>query len=212
MSGHAYAEYDITSCDCVVPLPEELDDDPFPGEAFADAINVFESSDIRSGQTVAIVGGGFMGLLLTQLAADRGAHVAVLSRRRFELDYAESMDAEESVLLSADGQDARRALRINGGEPFDRVIETSGTQPALCLARQLCADNAGLVIAGEPCGGARDRYVKGVRRAIQAALEGRLDPFPLLSHKVSMRSLDSGFELTRVRPEGFIKALLVHEE
>jgi threonine dehydrogenase-like Zn-dependent dehydrogenase len=211
MSGHAYAEYDITSRDCVVPLPEELDDEPFPGEAFADAMNVFERSDIRSGHTVAIVGGGFTGLLLTQLAADRGAHVALLSDRRFELECADSMDAEESVLLSADGKDARRALRINGAEPFDRVIETAGSQAALDLAKQLCADHAGLVIAGEPCGGAPDRYVKGVHRAIQAALEGRLDPFPLLSHSVSMRSLDHGFDLTRARPEGFIKALLVHE-
>lgn len=212
MSGHAYAQYDITSRDRVIPLPQELDDEPFPGEAFADAMNLFERSDIHCGHTVAIVGGGFVGLLLTQLAADRGAHVVVLSRRPFELDYAESMDAEDSVLIRGDGSDAERALRTNGGAGFDRVIEVAGTQPALDLAGLLCAEHAGLVSAGDICGGAPDRYVEGVQRAIRAALEGRLDPFPLMSHSVSMRSLDRGFELTLERPEGFVKALLVHED
>ncbi len=157
------------------------------------------------------VDGGFVGLLLTQLAADRGAHAIVLSRQPFELECAESMEAEESVLIRADGSDAERALRTNGGAGFDRVIETAGTQFALDLAKQLCAERACLVTAGDICGDPRDRYIKGVQRAIQAALEGRLDPFPLISHSVSMRSLDRGFELTRERPEGFVKAVLIHE-
>lgn len=209
MSGHAYAQYDITSRDRVVPLPEELDNEPFPGEAFAAAMNIFQRSDIRSGDTVAIVGGGFLGLLLTQLAADQGAHVVVLSCRPFELECAEAMDAEESVLILGDGSDAIRALRTNGGERFDRVIEIAGAHFASNLAGELCAERGRVVAAAEICGNARDRYVKGVQSAIQAALEGRLDPFPLMSHRVSMRSLDAGFELTRERPDGFVKALLI---
>jgi threonine dehydrogenase-like Zn-dependent dehydrogenase len=211
MSGHAYAQYDITSRDRVVVLPEELDDEPFPGEPFADAMNVFQRSDIRSGQTVAIVGGGFVGLLLTQLAADQGAHVVMLSRRQFELECAEAMDAEESMLIRGDGSDAERALLRNGGKCFDRVIEIAGTQLAFDLAGRLCAERTGLVTASDSCAGDPERYVTGVQSAIQAALEGRLDPFPLLSHSVSMRSLDEGFELTRERPEGFVKALLIQQ-
>jgi threonine dehydrogenase-like Zn-dependent dehydrogenase len=212
MSGHAYAQYDIAPRDRVVALPEELDDEPFPGEPFADAMNVFQRSDIRSGHTVAIVGGGFLGLLLTQLAADQGAHVVMLSRRPFELECAEAMDAEESMLIRDDGSDAERALLRNGGKRFDRVIEVNGTQLTFDLAGQLCAERAGLVSARDSCADDRERYVTGVQNAIQAALEGRLDPFPLMSHSVSMRSLDSGFELTRARPEGFVKALLIQEK
>jgi threonine dehydrogenase-like Zn-dependent dehydrogenase len=223
-SGHAFAQFDITSRNCVVPLPEELDDEPFPGEAFAHAMNVIERSDIRAGHKVAIVGGGFVGLLLTQLAADKGAHVVVLSRRPFALGLAESMEADETVLLRCDGGDANRAMRASGGDGFDRVIETSGTQAALHLARQICAEHGRLVIAGDPPerpesgliveqapGRSAERYVSGVQKAIQAMLEGQLDPFPLLSHTVSLGSLDVGFRLTRERPEGFVKALLLHE-
>jgi threonine dehydrogenase-like Zn-dependent dehydrogenase len=233
MSGRAYAEYDVTSRDCVVTLPEELDDEPFPGEPFGCAMNIFERSDIRGGHSVAIVGAGFLGLLLTQLAADAGAHVVVLSRREYALQLALSMEAEDVVVTRDDGKDAERALRLTGGVGFDRVIEVSGVQSSLDLASAITAEYARLIIAGYHQDGLRqvnmqqwnwrgldvvnahersnERYVAGVRKAVQAALEGRLDPFPLLTHTVSLASLDRGFNLMRDRPEGFIKALLLNE-
>ncbi len=233
MSSHAYAEYDVTTRDCVVPLPEELDDEPFPGEPFGTAINIFERSAIRKGDTVAIVGAGFVGLLLTQLAADAGAHPVVLSQRSFALELALAMEAEETLVTLGDGRDAERALRITQGIGFDRVIELVGTRSALDLASAICAERARLVIAGRPSNdarpadtilwswrglevihateGSRHRFVSDVTKAIQAALEGRLDPFPLFTHTVAMSSLDRGFMLTRERPDGFVKALLLNE-
>lgn len=233
ISAHAYAEYDLASRDCVVPLPEELDDEPFPGEPFGCAMNIFERSDIRAGQTVAVVGAGFLGLLLTQLAADAGAHVVVLSHREFALQLALTMEAEEVFTTLDDGRDVERAMRIVSGEGFDRVIEVAGTQAALDLASAITAEHARLIIAGYHQDGTRqvnmqqwnwrgldvvnahertrDRYVTGVQRAILAALEGRLDPFPLLTHTVSLGSLDVGYKLMRERPDGFVKALLLNE-
>lgn len=234
MSSRAYAEYDVTTRNCVVPLPEELDDEPFPGEPFGSAINIFEHSDIREGNSVAIVGAGFLGLLLTQLAADAGAHPVVLSHRSFALELAMSMDAEETLVTTDDGRDAQRALRITNGIGFDRVIELAGTRSALDLASAICAEQARLVIRDHPpsdmrhantvlwtCRGldvvhapgrSRDRFVSDVEKAIQAALEGRLDPFPLLTHTVVLNCLDRGFMLMRERPDGFVKALLLHEQ
>lgn len=233
MSGHAFAEYDIASRDCVVPLPEELDDEPFPGEPFGCVMNIFERSEIRSGQLVAIVGGGFIGLLLTQLASDAGAHAVVLSHREFALQLALSMGAEEAIATKGDGRDAERALQVTDGRGYERVIEASGLQSSLDLASEITAERARLVIAGYHQDGLRqvnmqqwnwrgldvinahertmDRYVAGVNKAIQAALAGRLDPFPLLTHAVSLGTLDHGFRLMRDRPEGFVKALMVNE-
>lgn len=233
LSAHAYAEYDVASRDYVVPLPEELDDEPFPGEPFGSVMNIFERSDIHRGQCVAIVGGGFRGLLLTQLAADAGAYVVMLSHREFSLQLALTMDAEETVATRDDGNDAERALQITSGRGFDRVIEVSGLQSALNLAGEITAEHARLIIAGhrqdgprhvnmpqwswrgldviDAHAGATDRYVAGVQKAIQAALEGRLDPFPLLTHTVSLGAMDHGFELMRERPEGFVKALLLND-
>ena len=55
----------------LVSLPPELDGRPFPGEAVGCAMNVFARSGIRTGDEVAVVGAGFLGLLLVQLAVGR---------------------------------------------------------------------------------------------------------------------------------------------
>jgi D-arabinose 1-dehydrogenase-like Zn-dependent alcohol dehydrogenase len=68
LSYHAYAEYDVADADSVVKLPPELDGVPFPGEPLGCAVNVFRRSDVQSGQTVAVVGVGFLGAQLVRLA------------------------------------------------------------------------------------------------------------------------------------------------
>src|SRR5262249_44856135 len=55
LSERAYAEYDVADAASLVPLPRSLEGTPVPGEALGCAINVFQRSDIRAGQSVAIV-------------------------------------------------------------------------------------------------------------------------------------------------------------
>src|SRR5690606_11487293 len=86
LSDHAYAEYDVTPHEKVVALPNELNDEPFPAEPLGCAMNIFARSGVRPGHTVAIVGIGFLGALLTRLAPNIGARVIAISRRTFSLD------------------------------------------------------------------------------------------------------------------------------
>src|SRR5215213_8306067 len=59
LSYKAYAAYDLADADAVVPLPNTLAGQPFPGEPLGCAMNILRRSDIVAGQTVAIVGIGF---------------------------------------------------------------------------------------------------------------------------------------------------------
>ena len=228
ISGNAYAEFDVASRQSVVRLPAELDALPFPGEPLGCAMNIFERSDVGNGQTVAVVGAGFMGLLLIQLCAKAGAHVVAISRRDQALQLAADAGAHDSV--RADPHDAviGQALSLTDGRGYDRVIETGGVQATLDLAGALVAEYGRLIIAGYHQDGLRtidlqqwnwraidvvnaherspERYASGVERAIAAVLDGRLDPFPLLTHPVPLDALDLGFELAQTRPEGFMKA------
>src|SRR5437763_5984424 len=68
LSNHAYAEYDVCDSSSAVKLPRTFVDQPFPGEPLACAMNIFHRSNIGRDHTVAIVGIGFLGALLTQLA------------------------------------------------------------------------------------------------------------------------------------------------
>src|SRR3712207_5993828 len=97
LSYKSYAEYDLADADAVVRLPDSLNGQPFPGEPLGCAMNIFRRSDIAPGQTVAIVGIGFLGALLTRLATDAGARVIAISRRAFSLDVAREMGAAETI-------------------------------------------------------------------------------------------------------------------
>ncbi|MBW3654455.1 MAG: alcohol dehydrogenase catalytic domain-containing protein, partial [Actinobacteria bacterium] len=128
LTAHAHAAYDIADEDAVVPLPRELDGHPFPGEALACAMNVFRRSEIRAGHTVAIVGVGFLGALLTRLAADAGARVVAIARRRTALDAAATMGATECVEFANADAVVADVVSLTDGELCDRVIEVTGKQ------------------------------------------------------------------------------------
>ena len=81
LSFHAYAQYDVADAATLVPLPPALSGKPSPGEPLACAMNILGRSDIARGQTVAVIGIGFLGALLTSLAVHAGARVVAVSRR-----------------------------------------------------------------------------------------------------------------------------------
>ncbi len=234
ISQHAFANFDVAPRAAVVKLPRALDAAPFPGEAIGCAMNIFERSDLRAGASVAIVGGGFLGILLTQLAAHAGCDVVVLSHREYSLGIAERAGATHVIATTDVRAATTRAMALSGGRGFDRVIEAAGVQSTLDLASALTAERARLVIAGYHQDGLRqvnvqawnwrgidvvnaherslERYTAGVRAAIGAVLEGRIDPASLLTHALPLSELARAFELTRTRPDGFVKAVVTMEE
>src|SRR5204863_332148 len=76
----------------------------FPGEALACAMNIFARARIEPGQDVAIVGVGFLGSILTKLAADAGARVIGISRRAFALETAQRFGAAHVLPLAERGE------------------------------------------------------------------------------------------------------------
>src|SRR5215218_90884 len=193
LSYRAYSDFDVACADAVVPLPTALDGVPFPGEALGCAVNVFRRSDVHPGQTVAVVGVGFLGALLVQLAARAGAEVLAVSRRHAALDVAHAM-----------GASATRSLGDRDFEECDRVIEAAGKQETLDAAARMTGTRARLVIAGFHQDGERtvdmqmwnwkgldvvnahERdprvYLEGIREAVRLVAEGELDPSPLYTH------------------------------
>jgi threonine dehydrogenase-like Zn-dependent dehydrogenase len=216
LSQRAYADADIASAAATVPLPAEFDGEPFPGEPLGCAMNIFDRSAIARGQSVAIV----------------GTDVVAISRRRYALDLARARGAR-AALSSVDDDAAQRALALTGGKGFDRVIEAAGEQGTLDMASALVAEHGRLVIAGYHQDGSRrvdmqswnwrgidvinahertvERQVNGIRAAVAAILAGRLDPFGLFTHRLPLASLGAALELTRTRPDGFVKAVVLCE-
>ena len=227
ISSHGYAEYDFASASQVVQLPAALSEQQVPAEALGCAVNIFKRSAIMPDQTVAIVGVGFLGTLLTQLAVATGARVFAISRRRSSLQRAEQMGAAGAIKTDHAVEVMKRLTHDRG---CDCVIEAAGTQESLDLASELTAERGRLVIAGYHQDGPRQVnmqlwnwrgldvinaherdphvYVEGMRGAILAIQAGLMDPMPLYTHRFTLDELPRAFEMLAGSPEGFIKGVI----
>ena len=231
LTYHAYASHDFASADMVVRLPPSLDGLPFPGEPLGCAMNIFKRADIRSGQTVAIVGIGFLGALLTQLAAKAGARVIAISRRPQSLEVAKRFGAAETIAMDDHWRIIENVKALTDGRFCDRVVEAVGKQWPIDLAAELTMERGRLIIAGYHQDGPRQVnmqlwnwrgldvinaherdpavYIQGIRDAADAVSEGRLDPSPLYTHRYPLEQLDQALNDTRDRPGNFVKALVI---
>jgi threonine dehydrogenase-like Zn-dependent dehydrogenase len=229
LSDHAFADYDTAPASSVVPLPPELDGAPVPGEALGCAMNVFRRSDVRPGHDVAVIGVGFLGALLVQLASRTGARVFAVSRRGFAREVARACGAAET--LPMDGGTAAAILEATEGRRCDRVIEAVGHQTGIDLGTALTAEGGRLVIAGYHQDGPRqvdmqtwnwrgidvvnaherkpEVYVEGMRLAFEAVRSGAMDHRPLVTHRFELSALGDALDALRSRPDSFLKAVVV---
>jgi threonine dehydrogenase-like Zn-dependent dehydrogenase len=230
LSYHSYAEYDVAEASAVVRLPARLEGQPFPGEPLGCAMNIFRRSGINTGQTVAIVGIGFLGAVLTRLASNAGARVIAISRRPFALDVERRMGAAVSIQMDGSSNTLERVKALTNGTLCDRVIEAIGKQQSLELATELIRERGRLIIAGYHQDGPRQvnmqlwnwrgidvinaherdprEYLRGIRDAIDAVVSGQLDPGPLYTHRFPLDRLGDALDATRDRPDGFLKGLV----
>ncbi|WP_262299154.1 MDR/zinc-dependent alcohol dehydrogenase-like family protein [Microvirga sesbaniae] len=232
LSYRSYAEYDLAEADAIVRLPDALAGQPFPGEPLGCAMNIFRRSEIEAGQTIAIIGIGFLGALLTKLASDAGARVIAISRRPYSLGLARRMGAAETIAMEDHHAIIERVKELTGGTFCDRVIEAVGKQWPLDLAGELTRERGKLIVAGYHQDGPRQVnmwlwnwrgidvvnaherdpkiYVHGMREAVDAIASGRLDPSSLYTHSFSLDRLGEALDATRDRPDGFLKALVTY--
>ena len=232
LSERAFAEYDVAPADALVELPAALADQPFPGEPIACAMNIFRRSDIRAGQTVAIVGIGFLGAILTRLATEAGAHVIAISRRPESLALARAFGAAETIAMDDHWAIIEQVKQLTGERFCERVIEAVGKQWPLDLASALVGMGGRLVVAGYHQDGPRQVNMQdwnwkgidvvnaherdpavhrqGLREAVEAVASGRIDLAPLLTHVYPLDRLGEAITATRDKPQGFVKALVTY--
>lgn len=231
LSYHAYATHDIAKAENTVRLPNELKDRPFPGEPLGCAMNIFSRSDIKPGHTVAVVGCGFLGLLLIQLAKSAGAKVIAISRREFSLKSAQEAGADYTIPLDDHYKIIEKVKEITEGNFCQRVIEATGKEWPLNLSIELTAEREKLIVAGFHQDGMRSvnvqmlnwrgidmisahernsaNYIKGIHDAIRAIKIKKMDPFPLFTHTFSLEEAEDAFKHLVERPDGFIKGLII---
>ncbi|MFL6290280.1 MAG: alcohol dehydrogenase catalytic domain-containing protein [Thermoanaerobaculia bacterium] len=220
LTYRAYAEHDLARADSIIPLPEALADRPVLGEPVACAVNVMRRSGVQEGDTVVLLGTGFLGTLLLQLLRrHKPGRVIAVSRRRMDPALAERLGVE--VLTYED--------QVPGGA--DVVIEATGKQGPLDLATNLVRVRGRLIVAGYHQDGPRtvnmqlwnwhgidvinahERdpaiYRSGMEEGVRLLAAGELDLEPLITHTFPLADINHAFRMTEERPEGFLKSLVL---
>ena len=226
LSSRAYAEYDIARADSLVSVPATTE--IFPGEALGCAMNIFRRCGIEPEQTVAVVGIGFLGALLIQLAVAAGAQVLAISRRPFPLQVARRYGAAEALASSDPTAVIARVMQRTEGSGCPCVIEAAGEQETLDLASELVGVRGRLVIAGYHQDAPRRvnmqlwnwrgidvinaherdprRYVAGMKAAAERVAQGALETESLYTHGFPLENISAAFAALDERPEGFLKS------
>ncbi|WP_026876322.1 zinc-binding dehydrogenase [Jiangella gansuensis] len=228
--AHSFAELALADVQDVVVVPSGVDPAAALPEPLGCVAEGLRRTPVPIGARVAVVGLGFMGLLMTQFL--RNAGVAQL----IAIDPRE--DARHAAMAS--GADAAHSpAEVPGhayadddapaGHGFDVVVEASGSQPGLDLATRLVRAHGAISILGYHQttrrvdvrawnwkaldvvnAHVRDRAM--LRASTEAALgllaAGRIDVGRLVTHRFRFDQIDEAFEALRSKPDGFVKAVV----
>lgn len=147
----SFAEYVVVPEKNAVKFSEDVS---FEKGAFFEpatvALHGLERTGYKGGHTVAILGGGTIGLMTMQWARIFGAsQVVVFDIVNERLELAVRLGADAGV-NTREEDFMEKVSALTGGRGFDYVYETAGNTVTMRLAFQLAANKAGVCFIGTP--------------------------------------------------------------
>ena len=231
LGGSGFATHALLDADAALPIPAGLAPSHAIGEPIATLEEAISRTPVTPGSRVAVVGLGFMGLGLVQLARARAPRTIIgvdpnpEARRR-------------AIALGADialHPDDVAAFVAGTGDPgaadprADVVLEATGVTPGLDTASPLVRPFGTLGIVGYHHAGTAkldmELWYKGatvvngfcpdrprVMRAMDAALAlvaaRRFSYAPLVTHTMALDGVDEAYRLMEAREPSFVKAII----
>ena len=199
-------------------------------EPLACAVNAIELTDLRVGDDVLVIGAGYMGLLLLQLAAQQAPrHMVVADVRDEALERARGLGATHVVNV-AGASLASVVADLTDGIGVDVAIEATGAQAALDVVGDVTRMSGTVAIAGYHQGERRaidlatwnwkafrianahfrdvGVIMQGMRRAGRLLASKRIAMEPLMTHRFPLDRIDEAFAAAVEKPPGFVKAVV----
>jgi len=143
-----FAEYVAVPCGQAFTLPSDLD--PVHGafcEPLACCIHAIDRAKIRPGESVAILGGGVIGLLMVQLARLAGAdQIILITRQLSRREAALRLGATQAIDPTA--TDVVAAVRDLTDGGVDVVIECAGVPETLQTGVQMVRRGGAFILFG----------------------------------------------------------------
>ena len=203
----------------LLAVPNGLEDERalFVGDILTTGYYGAAISGIRSGDAVAVIGAGPVGFFCAQSAQLHGAkEVLVLDLEPDRLALVEKMGATPIDVKQRNPQMA--VSERTEGRGADVVIEAVGSEPAFETAIEVVRRGGSVTVVGMfvtestqiPLGFYWSRALNlrfaGIcpvhawwDRSLEAVVEGRIDPKPIISHRLPLSDAPHGYELFESR-------------
>lgn len=197
--------------------PDGLDDQTAAlAEPLSCAINGIERADLSPGDSIAILGAGFMGLLLTRLAHFSGAsRIISIDKYPRRLEVARAFGATDTINFENVTDPRAQVLKILGGRGPDVTIEATGNPTAYEQAVAMVNAKGGRVVffGGVPKNatitidpnkihygeveitGSSSSLPIHVEKALSFLAAGKIDTTLLITHHMSSLDLAEAIEM-----------------
>lgn len=116
-------------------------------EPVACCLHGIDMCDIKPGNTVMVIGGGMIGLIMLQLAKLEGAHkIILLEPVQGKRDMAKKLGAD--ICIDPLNEDVEKILKSNGIERINTVIECAGLKSTIKQAIEYAGKNSTVMMFG----------------------------------------------------------------
>jgi L-iditol 2-dehydrogenase len=229
VAGQGYAEFVVARADhCFGAGDAPLD--TVLAEPLACAVNAVELADVRLADDIVLVGAGFMGHLVQQLVALRGARQIIVADTRGDaVSRALELGATSTVLVGEEDL-AAAVARLTDGALADVCFECTGSQAGLESVGTVTRMSGRLVLVGFHQGPPREvplgwwnwmaydvrnahfrdmpTILRGMDVGMRLLRSGRIDLAAHVTHRFELADLADAFEIALAKPEGFVKAVV----
>ena len=229
--GKGFAEEVSVTEEQVFPIADNISFEEALAEPISCTTNALLKSNIKIGDTVALVGTGFMGLILLQQLKHQGvSKLIAIDIRQEMLNAAKELGAD--VVINSETDDVPAEIRkLTDDKGVDVAFEVGGVQATLDMLPQITRMEGKVVIFGFHPGKRtindlgywnwmaydiinghfRDMItiLDGSRRGMDMVNTNKIDMKKLVTHKYKLNEIEDAFMAAKEKPEGFIKAVVV---
>jgi threonine dehydrogenase-like Zn-dependent dehydrogenase len=227
----ALAEYIIADYRNLVRVPAALSDVEAIGEPLSCLVSAIEKTPIKLGDRVAVIGLGFMGLGMLQLARLKGAgEILAIDLRPESFAAARKFGADVTLAPAQVSDDLKifewSHIGVRAGVPL--VIEVTGSQKGLDLAAEMTAVHGTLSIVGFHQAASRtvnmemwnlkgltvvnahERrtpvHLECMKSALTMIARGTFRMKEMITHEFGLGEAAQAYQMLQEKPPGFIKA------
>jgi 2-desacetyl-2-hydroxyethyl bacteriochlorophyllide A dehydrogenase len=229
--GKGYAEKIAVKSNKLFKISDNISFAEAMAEPIACTTNGVIKSDIQLNDTVALVGTGFMGLILLQQLKFRGPKFIVAIDTREEiLEIAKKLGAD--FIINPKKEDTKEVIKnLTDGKGVDVSFEVGGNETTLNLAAEICKMEGRLVIFGFHPGPRKindfgywnwmafeiinshfrdmNTILNGTRIGMEMLNTGKINMQPLITHKFKLDEIENAFIVAKEKPRGFIKSVIM---